>query len=295
MRPALYRLRAFKMAYVIARLFPRTLSRWLAARIGCATYARAGGAQAALRENLRVVTNRDGRALDALCTENVEHFSRMLADYFLCCDGDPATAHGLLAEWRGIEHFEAARARGKGVVLVTAHLGNWELGGTLLALRGLPMTVITLEEPSSELTRWRDRLRRRLGIKTITVGPGHDFAFVEMIHALRRNEILAMLVDRPYAGSGAPVDFFGRPAHFSSAPALLWQHTEAAVIPAFVLQESGGRYISFADAPLAFTRNTDPRTDLIQNTQRLAAHFESIIRQHPKQWYNYVPIWTDRK
>ena len=216
----------------------------------------------------------------------------MLADYFRCGTGDPARANELLHEWRGFEHFEKARALGKGIVLVTAHLGNWELGGTLLALRGLPMTVITLEEPSTELTRWRDEMRQRLGIKTITVGPGHEFAFVEMIQVLRRNEILAMLVDRPYAGTGSTVRFCEREAEFSSAPALLWQHTGAAVLPAFVLQESGGRYISFADAPLDFQPGARPPEALIENTQRLATHFETIIRKHPEQWFNYVSVFS---
>ncbi len=216
----------------------------------------------------------------------------MLADYFRCGTGDPARAAELLHEWRGFEHFEKARALGKGIILVTGHLGNWELGGTLLALRGLPMTVITLEEPSTELTRWRDELRQRLGIKTITVGPGHDFAFVEMMNVLRRNEILAMLVDRPYADTGARVKFCGRDTPFSTAPALLWQHTGAAVVPAFVLQESGGRYISFADAPLDFQSHEDKRAALVKNTQHLATHFEDIIRKYPEQWFNYVPIWN---
>jgi KDO2-lipid IV(A) lauroyltransferase len=198
----------------------------------------------------------------------------------------------LLDEWRGFENLEAALARGKGAIVVTAHLGNWELGGILLALRGLPMTVITLEEPTSGLTRWRDAQRRRLGIKTIAVGPGHDFAFVEMIQTLRRNEIVAMLVDRPYAGTGAPVQFFGRSTEFSTAPALLWQHTDAAVVPAFVLQNARGGYVSFADPALCFQRNEESRAAIVENTQRLAAHFEAIVRQHPQQWFNYVPIWN---
>jgi KDO2-lipid IV(A) lauroyltransferase len=114
-------------------------------------------------------------------------------------------------------------------------LGNWELGGVLLALRGFQMNVVTLEEPTTELTRWRDAYRRRVGIRTNAVGPGHDFAFVELIRTLRSGGMVAMLVDRPYTGSGVPVEFFGRTTEFSTGPALLWQHTGAAVIPAFVL------------------------------------------------------------
>lgn len=287
-----YNLAAFKTALTLARLLPRPVAQRTAEVLGRIGYARNAAGRAALRENLRHVTGRDGSELAALCSTNVANFSRMLADYFYSSVVSPGHIHALLEKWRGFENLEQALARGKGVVLVTAHLGSWELGGTLLALRGLPMTVITLEEPTSDLTRWRDAQRRRLGIKTIAVGPGHDFAFVEMIQTLRRNEIVAMLVDRPYAGTGTTVQFFGRATEFSTAPALLWQHTDASVLPAFVLQNARHRYVSFADPALSFTRNADARATIVENTQRLAAHFEAIIRQHPEQWFNYVPIWN---
>ena len=113
-----------------------------------------------------------------------------------------------------------------------------------------------------------------------------------MIQALRRNEIVAMLVDRPYAGSGVPVQFCGRSAEFSTGPGLLWHHTGAAVIPAFVLRNKAGTYTAFADPAVPLARGTDSRADLTSNTQRIASHFETIIRQHPDQWFNYVPIWN---
>ena len=292
MRRPFYSLAWFKIGFVLSRLLPRPATQRLAEFLGQVGYARNPAARAALRANLQHVTDRDGAALQQLCHANVAAFSRMLADYFYTSMAASTRAEPLLEEWRGFENLEAARARGKGIILVTAHLGNWELGGILLSLRGLPMTVITLEEPTSELTRWRDAHRRQLGIRTIAVGPGHDFAFVEMIQTLRRNEIVAMLVDRPYAGTGAAVQFFGRATEFSTAPALLWQHTDAAVLPAFVLQRGRGGYVSFADPPLPFTRAGNHRTALLENTQCLAAYFEGIVRQYPEQWFNYVPIWN---
>jgi KDO2-lipid IV(A) lauroyltransferase len=292
MRPNLYALRTFKAALVLARLLPRAASQRIAMLVARLSYARRPAAASALHENLQRVTGLSRVELEALCTRNVGEFSRMLADYFICAGRESSHSTNLVDEWRGFSNLEEALALGRGVIIVTAHLGNWEIGGTLLALSGRPLTVITLDEPSTELTRWRDTLRQQLGISTIIVGPGHDFAFVEMIQTLRRNEILAMLVDRPYAGTGSPVDFFGAPAEFSTGPARLWQHTDAAVLPAFVLRNERNRYTSFIDPMLPLARSGDPRADLTRNTQRIATHFENIIRQHPEQWYNYVPIWN---
>jgi len=293
MRDSLYTIGGFKAAFVFAHIFPRACSQWLAPRIGLAAYGRSVEARSALRTNLGLVTGLDGAALDALCEENIVNFSRMLADYFLCA-GPHATARAesLLHYDGGEQHLAAARAPGAGVIVVTGHLGHWELGGLMLARLGLPLTVITLEEPSSELTRWRESCRRQLGIKTITVGPGNPFAFVEMMQTLRRNELIAMLVDRPYSGSGACVDLFGQKTEFSTAPALLAQHTGASILPAFVLHDGQGGYRTLAEPPVAMENNGNSQTTVSTNTQRIATVFESVIRRHPAQWFNYVPLFS---
>lgn len=279
-----YRLATFKAARGVAQTLPRGVCQALAGAIGRCSHAASTEARAALRANLEVVTGRDGVEMDALCRGNFANFLKMLSDYFYTAGAHPKKIRALCAEWRGFQNIIDARERGKGTIVVTAHLGNWELGGLLLATEGFPLTVISLEEPAPELTRWREEQRRRLGIKTITVG-SDKFAFVEMINALRRNEFLAMLIDRPYAQSGVPVRFFGRETQFSGAPALLWKHTGATVLPAFVLQSERRRYLSFADAPVPMEGGD------AESTQRIATAFEGIIREHPEQWYNYVRIW----
>jgi len=295
----------FQLGYMMARLLPRPVCRVIGSTLAYAGYLTNKASRDALRRNLRCVleAEREGKdagngaadkaALERLCKENFRNFGRMLADYFYCTPLPPEGIRGLLGQWHGIDHLKAGLEKGRGVVLVTAHMGNWELGGTLLALDGWPVNIVTLEEPTGELTRTRDEYRRRLGIRTIAVGE-NKFAFVEMINALRRNEIVCMLVDRPYAETGSPVEFFGKPTHFSSAPGLLWQHTGAAVIPAFVIQQPSGRYQAFAEPPveMALTDSAASRREsLLANTQRIASAFEKIIRIHPEQWFNYVPIW----
>ena len=295
MRDSLYTIGGFKLAFALAHLLPRAIDQWLATRIGLAAYERSPEAQAALHSNLHLVSGLQGAELDALCRANVVNFSRMLADYFICAGPKAAkNAAALLHHDGGEQHLTAARAPGKGVIVVTGHLGHWELGGLMLALLGLPLTVVTLEEPSSELTRWREACRRQLGIKTITVGPTYPFAFVEMMQTLRRNELIAMLVDRPYEGSGACVELFGHKTEFSTAAALLAQHTGASVLPAFVIHDGQGGYQTMAEAPIPMDTAGDPHVTLPANTQRIATVFEGIIRRYPDQWFNYVPIWKEK-
>jgi KDO2-lipid IV(A) lauroyltransferase len=101
-------------------------------------------------------------------------------------------------------------------------------------------------------------------------------------------------VDRPYSGTGTSVRFFGHDTQFSTAPALLHQHTGAAVLPAFVLQDGNGGYLTNAEPLIPMTESSaDPQAALAENTQRIATIFEGIIRRHPEQWFNYVPIWKN--
>ena len=279
-----YRLDIFRAALRLVAMLPRDVAQEVAGAIGRVGYDFARTGREAARENLARITGLRDLMLEDICRQNFDHFLRMLSDYFYCTLAPPQKIRRLVQEWQGFEHITAARHRGKGGILITAHLGNWELGGILLALEGVPLTVVTLEEPSSGLTEWRETYRRRLGIKTVSVG-ADPFSFVAIISALRRNEFVALLVDRPYGGSAIPVDFFGSPTCFSSAPTLLWQHTGADVIPAFVLQKPSGRYVSLLAPPVPMG------PDGTANAQRIATVFEAIVRRNPEQWFNYVPIW----
>lgn len=293
----------FRLGYALGRWLPLSVCRGLGAVTGYATYLFSHYARESLKGNLRRVLEQiaapdpvDPLVLDYATRLNFCHFGRMLADYFHCAAADDDEIRALLHEWHGVEsNLRQALDQGRGVILVTAHYGNWELGGTLLALDDWPINIVTLEEPTGELTRMRDAYRKRIGIRTITVGD-NAFSFVEMIAALKRNEIVCMLVDRPYGETGVPVDFFGARTGFSSAPGLLWQHTGAAVVPAFILRNDQGSYTAFAEAPIAMEPVTsgNRREQLVQNTQRIATAFEKFIAQAPEQWFNYVPIWSDR-
>jgi lauroyl/myristoyl acyltransferase len=290
-RNPLYNLSVFKFGYASAQIIPRPIAQRIADGFAWWTLRNVPEVRSVLRGNLGVATGKTGEELEELVRENVRTFSRMLADYFLCAGDRCCRAKELVAEWNGLHHLDEAQKRGKGTILITGHLGHWELGGLLLALSGVKLTVVTLPEPTPELMQWREAARRRLGIETIAVGPGNDFAFVEMLRVLRNNGTLAMLVDRPYSGTGLPVEQFGHGTQFSTAAAMLAHHTGATVLPAFVLRRPDTRYVASAGAPVPMDEG--PLRDTLQaNVQRIADLFASLIRQHPEQWCNYVPLFS---
>ncbi len=291
MRYPLYNLSIFKAAYVVAQLLPRPIAQWVAGGFGDWSVWRSAELRRVMGANLHIATGESGDGLRALVLRNVQNFAKQIADYFLCNGPDAAEhAHRIVGGWSGWEHLTASRERGKGTILVTGHLGHWELGGLLLARAGVPITVVTLPEPSPELMQWREKARKALGIRTIAVGPGHDFSFVEMLRTLRGNGVLAMLVDRPYSGTGLPVQQFGHTTEFSTAAATLAHHTGASIVPAFVMRQPDSRYHAFCEP--AVEQATGPlRETLADNVQRIADIFTALIAQHPEQWFNYAPLF----
>jgi Kdo2-lipid IVA lauroyltransferase/acyltransferase len=279
---------SFETASWIIKHLPRPLTRSMSVGLGELGYRLCNDRREALRRNLTAMTlnQRQREELSRSCFHN---FLRMLHDFCDCAENGLNRLNSLMVERRGFEFLEAARCKGKGTLLITGHLGAWELGGMVLASDGFPVNVVTMAEPTSELNEWRQKYRQRFGIKTVTVG-ADKFAFIEIIQALRRNELVAMLVDRPYMNSGIEVQFFGRRTLFSAAAARVWQHTQAAVIPAFVLQLEPGQYGCYAYPPIDMTAGQT----LEQNSQRVADVFQAIIREFPEQWFNFVPIWNHK-
>lgn len=281
----------FRTSHRVASLLPRRISQALAGLIGHLAYDLCEAKRDIMRENLRVVSGATGPDLDRLTRQGFIHFIQMIADNIRFMNGDLEEVSEIVGEWSGLEYLQASQARGKGTVLITGHLGAWELGGILLAARNIPVTVVTLAEPLADLGEWREKYRQKFGIRTITLGEDR-FAFLSIVQTLRKNGIVALLVDRPYGEHCVPVEMFGKTALFSPAASLLWQHTGATILPAFVFAQRSGKYASHAYPPIVMSTADDPANTHHVNTQRIANFFASLLKLYPDQWYNFVPVWT---
>jgi KDO2-lipid IV(A) lauroyltransferase len=194
-----------------------------------------------------------------------------------------------LNEQQDWDHFEAVRARGQGILLITPHLGNWELGGPLLSQHGYKLLVLTQPEPGG-LTELRKASRARWGIETLVVG-NDGFAFVEIIKRLQAGEIVALLMDRPPPPSAVEVELFGRPFLASIAAAELARASGCALLGVTIVRAGGG-YTARVLPEITYDRRAlgsrEARREL---TRKIMRAFEPEIRQHLDQWYHFVPLW----
>jgi KDO2-lipid IV(A) lauroyltransferase len=197
---------------------------------------------------------------------------------------------GSNGDWRGWENFATPHARGKGVLLVTPHLGNWELGAEFFVRHNIPLLILTQAEPDAELTRMRQASRLQRGVETLVVGED-AFAFVEIIKRLQAGATVALLVDRPPATSAVNVELFGRPFPASIAAAELARASGCAIVPGVIVRQAHG-YAATIFPEIVYDRAAiGDRAARLRLTQEILRAFEPSIRQHVEQWYHFVPLW----
>jgi lauroyl/myristoyl acyltransferase len=184
----------------------------------------------------------------------------------------------------GWEHVESAYTLGKGVVFATGHIGNWDMAGAAFAARGRPVSALV---ETLKPQRWNDRVQRTrvaAGVKAIPIENG----LRDMLVALRKQEGLAVLVDRPLAQDGVPVTFFGRTTRVPGGAATLALRTGSPVVPAALVRDPRGNgYVAHIGPPIVGQKGEDPTMVM----QRIMSWLEGIIRRYPDQWFMFRHMW----
>jgi KDO2-lipid IV(A) lauroyltransferase len=250
----------------LARVLPAGIADRLALRLAGLAFAIRPPARAALEANLaRLMPGATPAARRARAREAFEHFALSLVDILRLGRLDPE-ALGRAIEIRGAEHLERARAAGRGVILLSAHLGNWEWGAAWLAARGERVSVLSRPHPHPWVERFYARRRQAHGVGMLRGRP----VWPRAAGALRRREWVALMGDRCCAGGSA----------WAWAAALA-RRTGAVVLPAVMLRLAPGRYAACFEPPLT------------PDACAAGAHRAAIHRQlerHPGQWFGFEPL-----
>jgi KDO2-lipid IV(A) lauroyltransferase len=188
-----------------------------------------------------------------------------------------------------IRKTDAAFAQGRGLLVLTAHFGNWGLLSTVFAAAGYPVNVLTKPVKDPVLDEfWRSRLSRT-GLRLLT----RDDAMNKMMRCLKNKEAVGFVLDqnRP-ADQGVFVDFFSRPACTISALAVLAMMTRSPVLPVFLLRDDADpvRHRILIGDVLSFEYPSDGSDAVEHNTQKYTRIIEDVVRKYPDQW-----IWLHRR
>ncbi|MPY88998.1 MAG: hypothetical protein GEU99_13850 [Luteitalea sp.] len=189
------------------------------------------------------------------------------------------------------ETVDALLHAGRGMLLVSAHHGNWEMGGILLRRAyDYPLSVLAMTEASPEANRLRDTIRRELGIDTISVRQSMDTA-LQIRRKLSEGQLVALLVDRHVGRDSVPVTLFGRQAFFLRTPALMAYLSGAPLVPVSIERRDDGRFLVHLSAPIFVGRDGDREALVQEATQRVADAIEARVRARPDLWYHFYRYW----
>ena len=218
-------------------------------------------------------------------------FSCAWVDLFRFAQLGPEEIFGETQEIAGREHLEAAHARGKGVILLTAHLGCWELGGVFLRHLGMPLSVVYVPDAFADIEAARQILRKLSGVDEIPIRPQDTLASLPVLRALRENRVVAMQGDRDFNDRGETFDFFGAPAPFPTGPFHLARMTGAALVPCFIAYAGNGKF-SLALEPMITVEATAQRSvDVRGAIARWLPTLENALRRWPLQWFTFYDFW----
>jgi KDO2-lipid IV(A) lauroyltransferase len=181
--------------------------------------------------------------------------------------------------------LDDALGQGRGVVFVTAHMGNWELMARCLATEGYPISTMAAKSYDPRFTRLLERGRAQFGVDGIYRGqPGSS---ARMLRALRRNRVLGMLIDQDTSVQSVFVPFFGKLAHTPVGAASLASRTGASIVVGSMRRRSDGTHVLEME-PFA------PADDDLASTAALTLALERRIRRHPSQWVWFHKRWKTR-
>lgn len=197
-----------------------------------------------------------------------------------------------MVEFDDWERLREVVARGRGVILVLTHFGNWDAGGQALALYGYPLAAIA-ETQHGPINDDFVQIRTVRGVTLIPMERGA----AGIVRALRKGGFLAILIDRPLETGGIEVEFFGGKVRVPEGPARLALRTGAAIVPGCMvrLQPGSDRVRALLDFDIEVPATGDAARDAQLLTQRVMASHECMIRRHPEQWYMFRRFWQQPK
>jgi len=269
-------------------VLPRRLSRAVGAGVGWLAFRLLGRLRKVGLRNLGLAfPEKTVREREAILRRVYRNLGWLLAEFCQMPDYTREQASSFI-RYEGLENYLEARARGKGVLVLTGHLGAWELSSFYHSLMGYPMGMVIRRLDNPLVDEFVNRIRCLHGNQVM-----HKDDFARgLIAAMRAGETVGILMDTNMTPpQGVFVPFFGVDACTASGMARIARKTEAAVVPGFLLwEEREQRYILRFGSELVLVHTADAEADAAANTALFTDVIETYVREYPEQW-----LWMHRR
>ncbi|MDD4908432.1 MAG: lysophospholipid acyltransferase family protein [Candidatus Omnitrophica bacterium] len=188
----------------------------------------------------------------------------------------------------GVGFIDQALKKGKGAIVLSAHIGNWEMGGVGMALAGYSIGAVALPHRHKAVDDFFNSQREGKGMKVIPVGK----AIRECLILLKENKLLALLGDRGFGEKGMLLDFFGKQTALPKGPAAISIRSGAALVPGFVYRNKDETCTLKFEKAIEFTPSGDKDADIKALIVKYKSVIEDYIRKYPDQWFVFPTFWV---
>ncbi len=280
----------WRSASGVAQRVPLRLAYTVAAVLGDLAYVLWRSKREIAKHNLAGVLRRapDERTVAQTARQSFREYAKYIVEIMRLPRVSDAEIERLV-EVRGTDHFERALAHGRGVIFVSAHFGNFELGGVRVADSIAPMTVLADNIRMKRIFETLSGHRKKRGVHLVTEGMARA-----ALSALRRNELVGLMMDlgpRAQAFDTVRATFCGRDTVFPAVAAQLARVSGAPIVVGCVVRRSGQPFLGIANEPIFVERTKEALADVQRGTQRIAADIERFVTSWPEQWYIFRPMW----
>lgn len=277
----------YRIGEWISSLLPLNLGYALAKVVSFIQYAFSKRDRVSVRNNLRVIfPGIEERLLEKYTKGVFINFGIYLTNFFKFKRIDlEYVRKNVIIE--GLDNIDKGLSQGRGLVIVSAHIGNWELGAIALGLSGYPINAVTLTHKHKKVDAFFNRQRQSKNVRVIPLSGAVRGALL----AFSRNEIVCILGDRDFTQGGIVADFFGRPTMIPKGPAFFYLRNKIPLVVCFTVREKNGKFRLFFNPPIQYTPCGNYETDLRALTGIYLRQIEDCIRLYPGQWSMFRRFW----
>ncbi len=278
-----------RILFLFVKLFPLKFSHWLARRLGSLSFQLLKTRRDLTLENIRNARKHGFLSFDISdeqITQKIwENLCLLGLEFAYYKNSVTRIQQAVILE--GKENLERVLAKEEGVVLITLHLGNWELMGMALSLAGFKVNSIAKIQTNGLFDRYINDCRRSIGINPI---PKTNF-LRPVLEAFKRNESVAFFIDQADNHQGIPIEMFGRKAMIPRGAAEFALRLEKPVVFVYITRESPYKHSLVISEEISLIRSGNYENDLLNNTAAFARLIQSVIQRYPEQWLWMHKFW----
>jgi len=242
----------------------------------------------AVRSNIKRVTGlKDPRELNRMTRQVFRNFAKYLVDFFRFSKIDDEYIKRFV-KVEGIEYLDEALSKGKGVVLLSAHIGNWELGALVVSSLRESVLAVALTHADKRINDLFTRQRMAGNVKPVKIG----MSLRSCYEALKNNGLVALLGDRDFSSKGLMMDFFGLPALIPIGPAAFSARLDAEIVPTFMVREKDDTFRLIFQPRLEKPSAAGEDAKFKEIVKGYVSVIERYIKMYPTQWYMFKRAWN---